>query len=76
MSQNEIIFETKREIAKLKDKLQKTDYKAIKFAEGLISEEEYAPIKEQRQAWRNEINKLEEELKELQEVTNEKNTNN
>jgi hypothetical protein len=65
MSQNEIILETKREIAKLKDKLEKSDYQAIKFAEGLISEEEYAPVKAQRQTWRDEINKLEEELKEL-----------
>lgn len=42
--------------------LQETDYKAIKYAEGLISEEEYHPIKVQRQAWRDEINKLEGEL--------------
>lgn len=46
-------------IAELKNKLLQTDYKAIKYAEGLITEEEYAPIKAQRQAWRNEINQLE-----------------
>lgn len=63
-------------IINLKAKLRNTDYRAIKYAEGLLSEEEYASIKAQRQAWRDEINKLEEELKELQEVTNEKNTNN
>lgn len=56
-------------IINLKAKLQRTDYQAIKYAEGLISEEEYTSIKEQRQAWRDEINKLEEELKELREVT-------
>lgn len=49
-------------IQELKSLLSKTDYKAIKYAEGLISEEEYAPIKTQRQAYRDEINKLEVEL--------------
>lgn len=65
MSQNEVIYEYIIKINVLKNKLYDTDYKAIKYAEGLLSEEEYAPIKAQRQAWRNEINKLEEELKEL-----------
>lgn len=46
-------------IFELKIKLIQTDYQAIKYAEGQISEEEYAPIKEQRQKWRDEINKLE-----------------
>ena len=50
-------------IAELKQKLQETDYKAIKYAEGELSAEEFAPIKAQRRAWREEINKLEEELK-------------
>lgn len=49
-------------IFKLKEKLRKTDYQAIKYAEGLISEEDYAPIKAQRQAWRDEINQLELKL--------------
>lgn len=49
----------KREIAELKRNLSNTDYKAIKYAEGLITEEEYAPIKAQRQEWRNRINYLE-----------------
>ena len=46
-------------IEELKTLLSSTDYQAIKFAEGAISEEQYAPIREQRQAWRNEINELE-----------------
>lgn len=46
-------------IAELKQLLEDTDYKAIKYAEGLISEEEYAEVKAQRQAWRDEINSLE-----------------
>ena len=49
-------------IQELKRNLTATDYKAIKYAEGLLSVEEYAGIKAERQAWRNEINKLEAEL--------------
>ena len=49
-------------IAELKGLLAASDYKAIKYSEGLMTEEEYAPIKVQRQAWRAEINELEEEL--------------
>lgn len=48
-----------KEIAQLKNQLLATDYKAIKYAEGAISEEDYAPIKAQRQQWRNRINELE-----------------
>lgn len=46
-------------IPKLKQNLKKTDYQAIKFSEGAISEEDYAPLRAQRQAWRDEINRLE-----------------
>lgn len=49
-------------IVELKRKLSETDYQAIKYAEGFISETDYAPIKAQRQAWRDEINALEAEL--------------
>jgi hypothetical protein len=48
-----------RRINELKTLLQESDYKAIKFAEGLISIEDYASTKAQRQAWREEINILE-----------------
>ena len=48
-------------IEDLKQKLVNTDYKAIKYAEGLISDEEYAETKQLRQEWRDEINKLEKE---------------
>lgn len=47
------------QIAELKQKLADTDYQAIKYAEGWITEEEYAPIKAQRQEWRDAINALE-----------------
>lgn len=50
-------------VGELKRNLSKTDYQAIKYGEGLLTEEEYSPIKAQRQAWRDEINALENELK-------------
>lgn len=46
-------------IEELKALLKESDYKAIKYAEGLISEVEYAPIKAMRQSYRAEINVLE-----------------
>ena len=53
----------KHKICILKCKLEDTHYKAIKYSEGELSAEEYAETKAQRRAWREEINKLEEELK-------------
>lgn len=50
------------EIAECKAQLTATDYKAIKYAEGLISEDDYAPIKAERQALRDRINELEKKL--------------
>ena len=55
------VDENEQRIWQLKELLQESDYKAIKYAEGWISEEEYAPIKAERQAIRDEINKLEEQ---------------
>ena len=46
----------------LKLQLSATDYKAIKYSEGWLTEEEYAPIKAERQALREQINRLEQEL--------------
>lgn len=51
-----------REILKLKGYLSSTDYQAIKYAECALSEEEYAEMKAQRQAWRDRINELESEV--------------
>lgn len=51
-------------IAFLKGELARTDYEAIKYAEGWFTDEEYAEFKAQRQAWRVEINQLEQELAE------------
>ena len=47
------------QIAILKAQLSASDYKAIKHSEGLIPEEDYAPIREERQAIRDRINELE-----------------
>ena len=58
--ENEQTAEAK--IAELKRMLADTDYKAIKYAEGLISDEEYMPIKAERESWRKKINRLEGEM--------------
>lgn len=55
----------KCDIINLKLKLKASDYQAIKYVEGAITEEEFAPMKAQRQMWRDEINRLENELKEV-----------
>ena len=52
-------------VKELKRKLAETDYKAIKWAEGELTAEEYAETKAMRKAWRDEINVLEKQLKEL-----------
>lgn len=49
------------QINEFKAMLTATDYKAIKYAEGLISEDDYSPIRSQRQGYRDEINRLEAE---------------
>lgn len=53
--------QTLRRVSELKQFLSNTDYQAIKYAEGELSEEEYADMKAQRAAWRKEINELEKE---------------
>ena len=47
------------EITQLKKQLSDTDYKAIKYAEGQISEDEYASVRAERQGYRDRINYLE-----------------
>ena len=56
------IDEVQRKISEIKAKLSQTDYQAIKYAEGFISETDYAPMKALRQEYREEINRLEAEL--------------
>ena len=54
-----IIDLRKNRIFELKQNLLNTDYKIHKYTEGVLSEEEFNIIKAERQAWRNEINRLE-----------------
>lgn len=52
-----------KRIAELKQLLKDSDYKAIKYAEGCYTEDEYKETKELRQSYRDEINQLESEIK-------------
>lgn len=46
-------------IERLKDALHDTDYKAIKHSEGWLTDFEYSEVKAERQAIREEINRVE-----------------
>ena len=50
-------------IAELKAKLFETDYKAIKFFEGEMSEAEYSSTRIERKIWREEINRLQSQIR-------------
>lgn len=50
------------EIAECKALLAQSDYKALKHADGAMSDEEYSPIKAKRAEWRSRINAAEAEL--------------
>jgi hypothetical protein len=60
-----ITYPYRQKINELKRKLSATDYKAIKYAEGLISEEDYAPIKAERESYRVQIRENEAKIAEL-----------
>lgn len=67
LSENELLKRnSQEEIEILKKQLLETDYKAIKYAEGEISEEDYAPIKAERRSYRVRINELQESIKEME----------
>lgn len=53
---------SKKRIEELKALLTATDYQSHKHADGAMSDEEFEPIRAQRQAWRDEINLLEESI--------------
>lgn len=57
----------KAEIVALKSLLADTDYKALKHADGAMSDEEYEPIRAQRKEWRRLINEYEEKVKDVDE---------
>jgi predicted nucleic acid-binding Zn-ribbon protein len=70
MTEEEIVelqeqtYSPEQQILHLKQMLNDTKDQVIEYVEGLLTDEEYAPIKEQRQAWRDEINRLENVLEE------------
>ena len=53
-----------QQIRELQGKLSATDYQALKYSEGWITEKDYAEIKANRQSWRDAINQLQAQLKE------------
>lgn len=63
---DEKIMEVQSEINGLKQLLAATDYKALKHADGAISDEDYEPVRMERQKLRDEINCKEQELEEMQ----------
>ena len=61
-----LIEQYQSEIIELKKYLVDTDYKAIKFAEGEITESDYQEVKLQRHDARVRINELESLIEELE----------
>ena len=61
-----LIEQYQSEIVELKKYLSDTDYKAIKFAEGEITESDYQEVKSQRHEARVRINELESLIEELE----------
>ena len=51
-----ILNKAKATIAWAKNKLAATDYKAMKYAEGALTEEEWLPIKQERAGYRQTVN--------------------
>lgn len=62
IEQDKQLAEKKRALIAAKRELAETDYKTLKFVDGKLSEEDYAPIRAQRQALRDRINALEIEI--------------
>lgn len=58
--------EIESEIRGLKQLLAATDYRALKHADGALTDEEYEPTRTQRSDYRQKINELEAALEEIQ----------
>lgn len=66
LSNNDLLKEFyKWKIFEYKNQLKETDYKAIKYSEGYYTDEEYEPIKLERQELRNQIHEYEQEIEKL-----------
>lgn len=57
--------EARAEINALKQLLANSDYKALKHADGAMSDAEYEETKQLRQKWREKINEYESKMDEL-----------
>ena len=55
-------LELKKTIRECKRLLRASDYKAIKYAEGELSEEEFIPTRIERKEWRAKINSCEAQI--------------
>jgi hypothetical protein len=62
---NEQYEQIRGEIIALKSLLAETDYQCLKYAEGALTEAEFADAKAKRAAWREKVNELEAELNTL-----------
>jgi len=60
------IIEIDMNIAGLKQILASSDYKALKHADGVLTDEEYEETRQERQKLRDEINALEQEKEQLE----------
>ena len=58
-----LLLPAEAQIRILKAQLAATDYQVIKFIEGVLTEEKFAPIRVERAAWRAKINELEPQCK-------------
>ena len=67
-----LIEQYQSEIIELKKYLSDTDYKAIKYAEGEITESDYQEVKSQRHDARVRINELESLIEQLKKGNNTK----
>lgn len=67
-----LVEQYQAEIVELKKYLSDTDYKAIKYAEGEITESDYQEVKSQRHDARVRINELESLIEELEKGNNTK----
>lgn len=52
-------------VKELKQQLSALDYQTLKHVDGQMTDEEYEPIKQQKIAYRAEINELEAQMREL-----------
>lgn len=62
LAERKRVVDLKRQINELKKKLAETDYQAIKYSEGELSEEEYAEMRVTRRSWRAQINDYENQI--------------